>query len=312
MRVVIMCATDRGYRFADKLFQLGRGLDFTVFSFRETAWEPPFLAKIKSLTVTRGHQFYEARNVAHPKFASFWRHTPVDLILMVSWRYVVPESIYSRARKGSYVFHDSLLPKYRGFAPTVWSIINGERETGVSLFKASDSVDAGDIVDQRRTTIAKSDAIASVMAKITEMYLEVAERNFADMLDGSAASYPQNHADATYTCKWIPSDARIDWSKGAHEIYNLIRATSWPYPGAYTCIGGRKLIVWSAELPTGGGKYVSRAPGRVIEFHPEGCATVLTGDGAIRLRSVQFDGEPAVNAGRVLRSLSQTLGEWLR
>jgi methionyl-tRNA formyltransferase len=312
MYIVLLCATKRGYRFARKLFQLGRGHSFTVFSFRETPWEPPFLANIRSLTQTHGHQFIEARNVARASLNDFWQQTPVDLILMVSWRYLVPESIYSRARHGSYIFHDSLLPKYRGFAPTVWSIINGESETGVTLFRAAESVDAGDIVEQRKVAISETETIAEVMDKVTDVYLEIAERNFASLLDGSAASYPQNHDDATYTCKWTLADACIDWTKSAHDIMNLIRATSWPYPGAYTCLCNRKLIIWSADLNCAPRTYVSYAPGRVLESRPDCNATVLTGDGSIRLKSVQLEGGPIVNAGRILTSLSQTLGERMR
>ena len=233
-------------------------------------------------------------------------------ILMASWRYLVPESVYGRARKGCYVFHDSLLPKYRGFAPTVWSMINGERETGVSLFKATNSVDAGDIVDQRRADINDTDNIAAVMERVTDLYLQIAERNFASLLNGTAESYSQNHNVATYTCKWTPSDACIDWTKGARDIFNLVRATSWPYPGAYTNLGERKLIIWSADLRCAPGPFVSHSPGRIVESHPEGGAAVLTGAGAIRLKMVQLAGEPIANAGRILRSPSLTLGQRMR
>ncbi|MDE2750889.1 MAG: methionyl-tRNA formyltransferase [Chloroflexota bacterium] len=308
MHIVLFCATNRGYRFASKLFQLGQGHKFTVFSFRETAWEPPFLEKIRSLTLGQGQRFIEARNVAHPDLQSFWREAPIDLILIASWRYLVPESVYSRARQGCFVFHDSLLPKYRGFAPTVWSIINGERETGVSLFRINDRMDAGDIVEQRRISISETETIAEVMERLTELYLELAERRFDSLLEGNVSSYPQNHDEATYTCKWTPEDALIDWRKSAREIFNLIRATGKPYPGAYTFLGNRKLTIWSADLPSMPGNYVSYAPGRVLESQPDGGATVLTGDGVIRLQTVQLDGEPIVNAGCMLTSLSLTLG----
>lgn len=309
MHIVLLCATNRGYRFAQKLFDIGLGHRFTVVSFRETAWEPPFIADIRLLTEANGHRFIEARNVARPSLYEFWQETPVDLLFMVSWRYLVPVEVYSRARLGSYVFHDSLLPKYRGFAPTVWSIINGEKETGVTLFRTAEDLDAGDIVEQRRIAIAETDTIADVIERVTKTYLDVAEEAFASLLDGSATSYPQNHDDATYTCKWTPADSIIDWKKCAVAIFNLIRATSRPYPGAYTYLDGRKLIIWSAELPKTARKYVSCVPGRVIDSQTDCGATVMTGDGLIRLKSVQFEGEPVTNAGRILKSLSQTLGK---
>lgn len=309
MHIVLLCATNRGYRFARKLFHIGQRHRITVVSFREAAWEPPFLANIRSLTEAHGHRFIEARHVSRPSMNAFWQETPIDLMFMVSWRYLVPAEVYSHARLGSFVLHDSLLPKYRGFAPTVWSIINGEKETGVTLFRTTDDVDAGDIVEQRRIAIADTDTIADVMERVTETYLDIVEQEFASLLDGSATSYPQNHEDATYTCKWTPADSYIEWEKDATSIYNLIRATSWPYPGAYTFLEGRKLVIWSAELPEMPRNYVSRVPGRVVESRPDCDATVMTGDGLIRLKSVQLEGEPLVNAGKVLNSPSQTLGK---
>ena len=309
MHLVLLCATNRGYRVAENLFAIGERHDFTVFSFRETAWEPPFLDDIRRLTLANGHQFIEARNVTKGAGREFWSQTPVDLILMVNWRYIVPAEVYFRARRGGYVFHDSLLPKYRGFSPTVWAMINGERETGVTLFRAAEDFDTGGIVYQVSVSIGGRDTIGSVVEKVSLKYLEVLERNFANLLTGNAESYPQNHDEATYTCKWTPADARIDWSKRSSDIYNLIRATTRPYPGAYTCSEGQRLIVWTAELEASPRKYMSNAPGRVVESHPDGAVSVLTGDGVIRLGTVQLDGEATVAAASLLKPPSMTLGE---
>ena len=309
MHIVLLCATNRGYRFAQKCFQLGRGHVFTVFSFRETAWEPPYFDDIRSLTQEQGHRFIEARNVAHLNVDDFWKQNLIDLILMVSWRYIVPAHICHRASRGSYVLHDSLLPKYRGFAPTVWSMINGEKETGVTLFHATDDMDAGDIVEQQIVPIADDDTIATIMERVTQTYLRIVERNFLSLLDGCATSYPQNHCDATYTCKWTPADACIDWNLSSRDIHNLIRATSRPYPGAYTFLDSRKLIVWAATIPANPRRYASAVPGRVVESHPNCGVKVLTGDGLIQLKSVQLEGESISKASQLLSSPSKTLGK---
>ena len=308
MHIALLCATDRGYRVAERLFQLGRGHQFSVFSFRETAWEPLFFDRLRELTTACGHQFIEARNVARPSLNEFWQQTTLDLLLMVSWRYLVPREVYLRARCGSFVFHDSMLPCYRGFAPTVWAMINGESHTGVTVFRASDEMDAGDIVEQRSVPIADSDTIANVMERVTLTYLDIAEQNFSKLLDGNVNSYPQDHSKATYTCKWTPADAVINWSKASRDIYNLVRATSRPYPGAYTYMDGRKLTVWSAALPKKARNYVANVPGRVVSTLSDQGAAVLTGDGPILLRSVQLEGEPIIDASALLQSPSQSLG----
>lgn len=309
MHVVLLCATNRGFRVAEQLFAMGKGHEFTVISFRETAWEPPFLDDIRALTQANGHRFFEARNVAKQDLKDFWLQQPVDLMLMVNWRYIVPAEVYSRARRGGYVFHDSLLPKYRGFSPTVWAMINGERETGVTLFRVAEDYDAGDIVEQARVPIGQSDTIAVVMEDVTKAYLNVIERNFDKLLNGRVDCFPQNHAEATYTCKWTPADACIDWNKGSLDIYNLVRATTRPYPGAYTFLEGRKLVVWSADLDGSARKYTSLAPGRVVESHKNGTVTILTGDGTIAVKSVQLEGDDAVDAASLLKPPNLTLGD---
>ena len=310
MHIVLLCATNRGYRVAEKLFAIGEGHDFTVFSFRETAWEPPYLDYIRTLTETSGHRFIEARNVAKGAAKAFWRQNSVDLMLMVNWRYIVPAEVYSRASRGCYVFHDSLLPKYRGFSPTVWAMINGERETGVTLFRVAEEFDTGDIVDQVSVGIGEYDTIGTVVEKVSLSYIDVVERNFEKLLDGSVDCIPQNHAEATYTCKWTPQDARIDWKKGSCDIYNLIRATTRPYPGAFTFWQGRKLTIWAAELDTSPRSYVSNVPGRVVDSHANGAVTVLTGDGTILVSTVQPEGDEPVDAASLLKPPSTTLGEW--
>ena len=308
MHIVLLCATNRGYRFAETLFDIGQGHRFTVFSFQETPWEPRYFAEIKHLTLERGHEFNEARNVAQSKWEGFWASESVDLMLMVSWRYLVPTSVFQRARRGTYVFHDSLLPKYRGFAPTVWAIRNGESELGVTLFQAVEDVDAGDIVDQRRVAIGACDSIGDVMRRVTGTYLDIVRDNFSSLLSGNFEKKPQDHDAATYTCKWTPDDGLINWNDTSQAVFDLIRATSKPYPGAFTYLNNRKLTVWSAELLASPRQYVSSAPGRVLEIRDDVGCLVLTGEGCILLKTVQFEGEPVINASKALNTRSQTLG----
>lgn len=312
MHIVILCATNRGYRFAERLFEIGQDHTFTVFSFREEAWEPPYLDHIQQLAEQHKATFYETRNVNHKKWTEFWDTTEVGLIFMVSWRYLVPESIYSRATQGAYVFHDSMLPKYRGFAPTVWAMLNGESSTGVSLFEVVDAVDAGDIIDQKVVSIDLTDTIAEVVEKVTQTYLELITVNFDALVNGTVQPTPQNHDDATFTCKWTPDDSLIDWNRSSQDIYNMIRATTKPYPGAFCYLDGKKLTIWSAELQANPKNYVARVAGRVAEIYRGDGTVILTGDSTILLKDVQLEGEDITNASNVLKSPSQTLTHFHR
>lgn len=307
MRVVLLCATHRGHVFLRELRQLLPDSHLAVFSFREEPWEPPFLDKIRDLTVSQGGQFFEAKRVGSPQWNEFWESTAFDLMFTVNWRYAIPRMVYQRASRGAFVLHDSLLPRYRGFSPTVWAMLNGETDTGVTLFEISQEIDAGDIVDRRRIAIGPDDTIGVVTERVTEAYVDLLRKNLERLLNGTAPRHPQDHSQATYVCKRMPEDNLIDWRASTESIYNLIRAVGFPYPGAFTYLEGRRIRVWSARRLPNRKTYVGRVPGRVVEVTGEGSA-VLTGDGVLFLTRVQLEGGEVVCASDVLKSLDHTLG----
>jgi methionyl-tRNA formyltransferase len=308
MRIALLCATNRGLRFLKKLNELRPHADLIVFSFREEPHEPPYMDAIKAATTAAAGTFIESYKVGSLEWRGLWEANPVDLLFAVSWRYMIPREIYELPRFGAYIFHDSLLPAYRGFAPTVWALINGEPQTGVTLFHAAEDVDSGDIVAQQPVPIGADDTIADVMGRVTEAYLSLLEDSLPALLVGAAAATPQDHSAATYTCRRLPEDNRIDWTQSSERIYNLIRAVTRPYPGAFTTLDGARLTIWSASRLPAFPPYVGRIPGRVVEVKRGEGAVVLTGDGALLLREIQPEGGEPVNAAALLKRLSQTLG----
>lgn len=308
MHIALLCATQRGRAFLEHLFQqlshCAPQAQLTVFSFVEDPWEPRYLDDIRALAQGCGARFVETRRVekASADLPS------VDLLLAVSWRYLIPANVFQAPRLGAYVFHDSLLPQYRGFAPTVWAILNGESQTGVTLCRMAEHVDAGDIVAQQAVPIGAEETIADVMARVTQTYLNLLTENLPALLAGTVQATPQDHAAATYTCKRLPEDNRIDWTQTTASIHNLIRAVTFPYPGAYTTLDGRKLIIWAAQRCPDELAYVGRVPGRVIGVEPGVGTKVLTGDGVLLVTRVQADDGEPINASELLRSPSQTLG----
>lgn len=307
MRIALLCATQRGYRFLKKLSELRPQDDIVVFSFREDPWEPPFIENIRSFANSRGYNFIESKRVNSPFLAEFWGKEEIDLMLLVSWRYLIPPDIYQRPIFGTFVFHDSLLPEYRGFAPTVWAIINGNDHTGVTLFEIAEDVDSGDIIDQQKVDIDIEDTIEVIMEKVTQVYLEILERNLGVLLSGNATRTPQNHSLATYTCKRNPEDNQIDWNFSSEDIYNLIRATSRPYTGAFTFLEDKKLYIWSAKRMTNL-TYVGSIPGRITKVIPEVGSVILTGDGPLLITQVQRENEEIQCAADVLNDINLTLG----
>ena len=310
MHIVVCCATRRGYRFLEKLIALKADAELTVFSFKEDPWEPPFLDDIRTLTRNSGGIFHEAKQVSASRWQQFWQEANFDLLFAVSWRYMIPAQIYERASQGAYVFHDSLLPEYRGFSPTVWAIINGEDHTGATLCEMVDDYDAGPIVAQERVAIGADETISVVFDRVTDSYLRLLENNLDVLLAGKVAATPQDEHRATYTCKLLPEDFRIDWTWPTERIYNLIRATTRPYAGAYTTLNGKRLRVWSARrLPPAEARvFKGRVPGRMVNLCEDGRVAVLTGDGELWLEQVQLEGGPIVPAADIINRYAFTLG----
>ena len=113
MRIVFLGATRRGLRMLERLSALAPAAELVVFSFREEDGEPPYLDSIRETTLKGGGRFFEAKSVGADRWRAFWDSTPIDLLLAVNWRSMVPKDNYGRARLGAFVFHDSLLPAYR-------------------------------------------------------------------------------------------------------------------------------------------------------------------------------------------------------
>ena len=174
--------------------------------------------------------------------------TIVDFIFSFYYRHMLSSTMLSRARRGAYNMHGSLLPKYRGRVPVNWAIIHGETETGATLHEMVEKPDAGRIVDQLEVPILPDDRAIDVFRKVTDAAEIVLDRSLPAILDGSVNPRPQDLSKGSYFGGRKPEDGRIDWSKGAQEIHDLVRAVSPPYPGAFAQVDGRTLRVYRTRI----------------------------------------------------------------
>lgn len=171
-----------------------------------------------------------------------------DFLLVIGWYYMIPKTIREIAPKGCAGVHASLLPKYRGGAPLVWAIINGEKETGVTFFYFDEGVDSGDIIAQIKFTIDEQDTIKNLLQK-TELHTFELIAEFIPKIEcGTAPRIKQNKSQATIYKQRSPEDGQIDWSLDIKQIKNFIRAQTKPYPGAFTFINGKKITIWDADV----------------------------------------------------------------
>jgi methionyl-tRNA formyltransferase len=200
-----------------------------------------------------------------------------DLIFSFYYRSMLPMSLLKKARLGAYNMHGSLLPKFRGRAPLNWAILKGATETGVTLHEMVEKPDAGRIVDQQAVPIGPDEDAVAVFHKMTGAAEQILRRSLKDLISGTAKLRPNDLSKGSYYGRRRPEDGRIDWSKSAKEIHDLVRAVAPPFPGAFT--DGMKIHKTRIEA----GKPKQRGPYQMNGEWFAGC-----GDGTVlRLLEVQ-------------------------
>ena len=168
-----------------------------------------------------------------PQILGGLRALAPDFIFSFYYRRMLAPEVLACARRGAYNMHGSLLPKYRGRAPINWAVLHGESETGATLHEMVAKPDAGRIVDQDAVPIGPDDTAAEVFARVTNAAERVMRRSIGPLLAGTAQLRPNELSKGSYFSGRRPEDGRIDWSKSAREIHNLVRAVAPPYPGAF-------------------------------------------------------------------------------
>ena len=171
-----------------------------------------------------------------------------DFLFSFYYRNMLGPELLALPRRGAYNMHGSLLPKYRGRVPVNWAVIKGERETGATLHEMVVKPDAGGIVEQQAVPIGPEDTAAEVFAKVTDAAEQVLARALPALIAGTARIRPQDLAQGGYYGGRKPGDGRIDWTKSAAEVHNLVRGVAPPYPGAFTQIGGLTLRILRTRL----------------------------------------------------------------
>ena len=223
-----------------------------------------------------------------------------DLILSVYYRNMICAPILALPRLGAFNMHGSLLPKYRGRAPVNWAVLHGEPRIGMTLHRMVKKADAGPIVDQEGVEISPRDTAEQAFRKVLPCARHVLERQIDALLAGTARETPQDESQATYFVGRRPEDGRIAWTQTNREIFNLIRAVTDPYPGAFTDVGSARLMVWWAEPDSPATRGLRGRPGEIVSVSP---LVIATGGGLLELTRPEWRGalpSPTLHVGQVL------------
>lgn len=221
-----------------------------------------------------------------PDFAAQLSALAPDFVFSFMFRQLLPPELLAIPLRGALNLHPSALPKYRGRSPINWVLVNGERETGVTLHHMVEKADRGDIVAQRTFPIAEEDTALTLHRRAVDEARILFHETYPLLRAGRAPRVPQDSGEASYFGGRRPEDGAIDWRWSARRIYDLVRAVTHPYPGAFTTHAHRRLFVWWARPDE---HRLDLAPGG-LEVASD-TVRVGTGRGALRLERVQAEGD---------------------
>lgn len=190
-----------------------------------------------------------------------------DLILLVGWRKLIPQTIYKIPKYGTINMHDGLLPKYRGFAPINWAIVNGEKETGVTLHFVDKTADTGDIILQKKVSITLEDTASDVYNRILELVPELINELLNLVETKNFTIISQKGKKGFFCSRRFPKDGKINWNDDRIKIYNLIRGLSNPYPNAFCNYNKQTIFIKKAILIE---EDYRGPPGRICQISDRG------------------------------------------
>jgi len=231
-----------------------------------------------------GATLHQTRDINAPETVAAVAALDPELVFVVGWSQLVRDEFIALAREGVFGMHPTLLPRHRGRAPIPWAILTGLARTGVTLFEIVDATaDSGSIVGQAVVDIAPDETASTLFTRIADAHVELVHEYVPQLIAGSAPRIPQDPARASTWHKRVPTDGIIDWETRAPYLYDWVRAQTRPYPGAFTFLGGEKVIVWAAR-PV---ELLGAAPaGTIVEMRPEG-PVVACGEGGLVLEEIQ-------------------------
>lgn len=237
----------------------------------------------------QGIPVFQPEKARHPESVERIAAERADLIVVVAYGQILPQSILDIPKIGCINVHASLLPRYRGAAPINWAIVRGETTTGVTIMKMDAGMDTGPMLHVREMPIGEEETAETMFPKLAALGAEALMEALGKLRAGTLAETPQDGEAATYAPMLAKEHGRIDWGKGAREIRNLVRGMT-PWPSAQAEHSGRPLKILAASVHEGNGE-----PGAILSVDRDGIV-VACGEGAVRLVKVQPEGGRAMSA----------------
>lgn len=260
----------------------GRGMKLTA---------PP----TKVVATEAGIPVLQPTKVRTPEFAAQLRELNADIAVVIAYGRILPRPVLDAARLGSVNVHASLLPKYRGAAPIQWSIVNGERETGVCLMQMDEGMDTGAVLATALTPIDPNETGGELGTRLSQLGAELLTQQWPALLSGSLVGVPQDAGAASVAPLLRKEHGCISWIESAQQIHDRVRGLA-PWPGAYSFLEGARLKIHRTRVRD---HHAHASPGEVMETVERGIV-VACGRGSVTIEELQPEGGKRLQAAQWL------------
>lgn len=240
---------------------------------------------VKEVAVARGLPVYQPENFRDPATVAELAALKPDVIAVVAYGQLLPQSVLDIPPKGCINIHASLLPAYRGAAPYQWAVLDGLEETGVTAMYLCRAMDAGDIIDAAKTPIGENETAGELLDRLAVLGAELLSKTLGRMAQGDVPGTPQQEELVTYAAMLDKSMCPMDWSKSARQLHNQVRGLN-PWPVATAEIQGKRFKIYqTVVLPDA----PQAAPGTILALTKKGLQ-IACGEGALEIRTLQAEG----------------------
>ncbi|TWT28143.1 methionyl-tRNA formyltransferase [Planomicrobium sp. CPCC 101110] len=262
---------------------------------------------VKEEAIRLGLPVYQPEKLKNPEELQVVLDMEPDLVITAAFGQILPTALLEAPKLGAINVHASLLPAYRGGAPIHQAIIDGQKETGVTIMYMVDRLDAGDIISQTAVPIGKQDHTGTMFDKLSAAGTELLKATLPSIIAGTNERISQNEEQVTYARNISREQERIDWSKPALAIYNQVRGLH-PWPVAYTAYNEANVKIWWAEERSSG---KTGKPGEVLELADD-AILVQTGDGVLAITELQPAGKKRMAAKDYLKGPKIQAGDYFQ
>lgn len=263
---------------------------------------------VKEVALKHQIPVYQPKKVREKEFTEALRNLSPDVIVVAAFGQIITKEILEIPRFGCINVHASLLPAYRGAAPIQWAVINGEKESGVTIMQMDEGLDTGDMIDKVVVPLAQDETGGSLFDKLSQAGARLCVKVLKDLEEGKAVREKQPEESTTPYASMISKKmGEINWSQPAGSIEQLIRGLD-PWPSAYTKLQGKTLKLWKARVVEE--KQEKGQPGEVVQVEKE-AFFVQTGEGILKIEELQMEGKKRMDTGAFLRGFQLACGEIL-